>query len=151
MCLSFNKGFGPCPRYPPRHESLRPDSTSSCGTHDEDAFDLLGEWLLQRGAIAQGCLHDRTGRPCPERLLTGKYHQTVLVKFLVRDCIHPGTTRIERTPVLLAARAAHLGISVEEVEQRDFAPDSPRGNAICSMVDASQIGYLTAYLASDNA
>jgi NAD(P)-dependent dehydrogenase (short-subunit alcohol dehydrogenase family) len=45
------------------------------------------------------------------------------------NCIHPGTTRTERTPSLLAARAAQLGVSPEEAEQRDFAPDSPRGNA----------------------
>jgi len=47
------------------------------------------------------------------------------------NCIHPGTTRTERTPSLLAARAAQLGVSPEEAERRDFAPDSPRGNAIC--------------------
>ena len=48
------------------------------------------------------------------------------------------------TPGLLAARAAQLCISVEEVEQRDLAPDSPRGNAICPMVEPSEMGYLTA-------
>jgi NAD(P)-dependent dehydrogenase (short-subunit alcohol dehydrogenase family) len=74
----------------------------------------------------------------------GRYGITV-------NCIHPGTTRTERTPRLLAARAAELGITPEEVEQRDFAPDSPRGNAICRMVDASEIAYLTTYLASDKA
>jgi len=74
----------------------------------------------------------------------GRYGITV-------NCIHPGTTRTERTPGLLAARAAQQGISLEEVEQGDFAPDSPRGNAICRMVDASEIAYLTAFLASDKA
>jgi NAD(P)-dependent dehydrogenase (short-subunit alcohol dehydrogenase family) len=67
------------------------------------------------------------------------------------NCIHPGTTRTERTPGLLEARAKQLGIPVAEVEARDFAPDSPRGNAICRMVDASEIGYFTAFLASDKA
>jgi NAD(P)-dependent dehydrogenase (short-subunit alcohol dehydrogenase family) len=67
------------------------------------------------------------------------------------NCIHPGTTRTERTPGLLEARAKQLGISVDEVESRDFAPDSPRGNAICRMVDASEVGYFTAFLASDKA
>src|SRR5919108_1872346 len=52
------------------------------------------------------------------------------------NCIHPGTTRTERTPGLLAARATQLGVSPEEAERRDFAPDAPRGNAICRMVDA---------------
>ena len=57
------------------------------------------------------------------------------------NCIHPGTTRTERTPSLLAARAAQLGVSPEDAEQQDFAPDSPRGNAICRrqvFVDADQ-------------
>ena len=74
----------------------------------------------------------------------GRYGITV-------NCIHPGTTRTERTPGLLAARAAQLGIPEEEIEKQDFAPDSPRGNAICRMVEGSEIGYLTAYLASDKA
>jgi len=67
------------------------------------------------------------------------------------NCIHPGTTRTERTPGMLAARAAQLGITAEELEQQDFAPDSPRGNAICRMVDAAEVAYLTTYLASDKA
>jgi NAD(P)-dependent dehydrogenase (short-subunit alcohol dehydrogenase family) len=65
------------------------------------------------------------------------------------NCVHPGTTRTERTPRLLAARAKELGIPAEEVEAKDFAPDSPRGNAICRMVDASEIATVTAFLASD--
>ncbi len=67
------------------------------------------------------------------------------------NCIHPGVTRTERTPRLLASRASELGITADEVERRDFAHDSPRGNAICRMVDASEIAYLTAFLASDKA
>ena len=65
------------------------------------------------------------------------------------NCIHPGTTRTERTPDLLESRAKQLGISPEEVEQRDFAPDSSRGNAICRMVDASEVAFLTVFLASN--
>ena len=38
-----------------------------------------------------------------------------------------------------------------DVEKADFAPDSPRGNAICRMVDAAEIAYVTAFLASDKA
>jgi NAD(P)-dependent dehydrogenase (short-subunit alcohol dehydrogenase family) len=74
----------------------------------------------------------------------GRYGITV-------NCIHPGVTRTERTPGLLAARAAQLGVTPEEAERRDFAPDSPRGNAIGRMVEASEIAYLTAFLASDKA
>jgi NAD(P)-dependent dehydrogenase (short-subunit alcohol dehydrogenase family) len=74
----------------------------------------------------------------------GRYGITV-------NCIHPGITRTERTPNLLAARAAELGTTPEEAERRDFAHGSPRGNAIGRMVDASEIGYLTVFLASDKA
>ena len=65
------------------------------------------------------------------------------------NCVHPGQTRTERTPRLLAARAAELGVSPEEAEKRDYAPDSPRGNAIGRIVDASEIAYVTAFLASE--
>ena len=65
------------------------------------------------------------------------------------NCIHPGITRTERTPRLLAARAAELRIGPEEVEKRDFADDWPRGNAIGRMVDASEIAYVATFLASD--
>ena len=67
------------------------------------------------------------------------------------NCIHPGTTRTERTPGMLEARAAELGITPEEVEQRDFAPGSPGTNAIGRMVDADEIAYVTTFLASDKA
>ena len=40
------------------------------------------------------------------------------------NCIHPGTTRTERTPSLLAARATQLGVSPEDAERQDFAPTS---------------------------
>jgi NAD(P)-dependent dehydrogenase (short-subunit alcohol dehydrogenase family) len=65
------------------------------------------------------------------------------------NCVHPGTTRTERTPSLLAAQAAKQGITAEEVEKRTFLPDAPRGNAICRMVDATEVAYVTAFLASD--
>ena len=67
------------------------------------------------------------------------------------NCIHPGMIRTERTPAILETGAAELGISPEELESCDYAPGSPRGNAICRMVDASDIAYLTTYLASDKA
>jgi NAD(P)-dependent dehydrogenase (short-subunit alcohol dehydrogenase family) len=67
------------------------------------------------------------------------------------NCIHPGITRTERTPSLMAARAAELGVTPEEAERRAYAPDSPRGNAIGRMVDASEVAYVAAFLASDKA
>src|SRR3989441_1436423 len=50
----------------------------------------------------------------------GRYGITV-------NCIHPGTTRTERTPRLLAPRAAERGISADDVEKRACGADSPRG------------------------
>src|SRR5262249_8605176 len=67
------------------------------------------------------------------------------------NCIHPGTTRTERTPSLLAKQGAELKITSEEVEQRTYAKDSPRGNAIGRMVDATEVAYVAAFLASDKA
>ncbi|HEU5193353.1 MAG TPA: SDR family NAD(P)-dependent oxidoreductase [Methylomirabilota bacterium] len=67
------------------------------------------------------------------------------------NCVHPGITRTERTPRLLAARAKDLGVSPEEVERQDYLPDSPRGNAICRMVDATEVAYVTVFLCSDKA
>ena len=67
------------------------------------------------------------------------------------NCIHPGMTRTERTPRMLATRASELGISPEEVERRDYAAGSPRGNSIGRMVDAVEVAYVAAFLASDKA
>jgi len=50
-----------------------------------------------------------------------------------------------------AARAAQLGISPEEAERQDFAPDSSRGNAICCMVGAPEIAFVALFLASEKA
>jgi NAD(P)-dependent dehydrogenase (short-subunit alcohol dehydrogenase family) len=81
--------------------------------------------------------------------------KTLAVQFgrfgITVNCIHPGITRTERTPSLLAARAKQLGVSPQEAERQDFAPDSPRGNAICRMVDASEIAFVTVFLASEKA
>ena len=65
------------------------------------------------------------------------------------NCIHPGATRTERTPRLLARQAADQNITPEEAEKKNYLPDSPRGNAICRMVDASEIAYVAAFLASE--
>ena len=70
---------------------------------------------------------------------------------ITANCVHPGTTRTERTPSLLAKQAAELGITPEEVEKRNYLPDSPRGNAICRMVDATEVAYVALFLASDKA
>ena len=67
------------------------------------------------------------------------------------NCVHPGVTRTERTSRLIAARAKELGIAPDKVEEHDYAPDSPRGNAICRMVDATEVAHVAVFLASDRA
>jgi len=67
------------------------------------------------------------------------------------NCIHPGTTRTERTAVQMAERSAKLGIPPAEIEKQDFAPDAPRTNAIGRMVDASEVAYVAVFLASQQA
>jgi NAD(P)-dependent dehydrogenase (short-subunit alcohol dehydrogenase family) len=42
-------------------------------------------------------------------------------------------------------------VSPEAAERQDFAPDSPRGNVICRMVDASEVAFVAVFLASDKA
>ncbi len=81
--------------------------------------------------------------------------KTLAVQFgregITVNCIHPGVTRTERTPGMLAARGKELGISAEEMEQQDFAAGSARGNSIGRMVEASEVAFVTAFLASDKA
>jgi NAD(P)-dependent dehydrogenase (short-subunit alcohol dehydrogenase family) len=95
--------------------------------------------------------------------LSGGARNTSLVHFtktlatqLGRDgitvnCVHPGITRTERTAGTLASRAQRKDTTVEAIEAADFAQGSPRSNAIGRMVDASEIGYVTAFLCSDKA
>jgi hypothetical protein len=47
------------------------------------------------------------------------------------------------------ARATQLGVSPEQAERQDFSRDSPRDNAICRMVDASEIAFVAIFLASE--
>lgn len=67
------------------------------------------------------------------------------------NCIHPGTTRTERTARQLAERSAKLGIPPAEIEKQDFAPDAPRTNAIGRMVEAEEVAYVAVFLASEQA
>jgi hypothetical protein len=43
------------------------------------------------------------------------------------------------------------GVSPEQAERQDFAPDSPRGNATYRMVDAAEVAFVAIFLASDKA
>ena len=57
--------------------------------------------------------------------------------------VHPGLTRTERTAPLVQARAAALGITVQEVEAQMAA-----GNSIQHLVDASEVANVVAFLCS---
>jgi NAD(P)-dependent dehydrogenase (short-subunit alcohol dehydrogenase family) len=58
-------------------------------------------------------------------------------------CVHPGLTRTERTPGVVAARAAAAGVDPAEAERRMAS-----ASAIGRLVDAEEVAWLVAFLAS---
>ena len=67
------------------------------------------------------------------------------------NCIHPGPTRTERTAGMLADRAEREGLGPEDTERPDFFASADQSNAIGRMIDAEELGYVAAFLASDKA
>jgi NAD(P)-dependent dehydrogenase (short-subunit alcohol dehydrogenase family) len=59
--------------------------------------------------------------------------------------VHPGLTRTERTPAVIASRAERLGISAEEAERRMAT------NVVGRLIDAREIAYIVAFLCSPKA
>jgi NAD(P)-dependent dehydrogenase (short-subunit alcohol dehydrogenase family) len=57
--------------------------------------------------------------------------------------VHPGVTVTEKTPEIMAGRAARAGVSVEEVERRIGAAVS-----IGRLVTADEVAAVVAFLAS---
>ena len=57
--------------------------------------------------------------------------------------VHPGLTWTERIPGMVADQADAQGLSTHEVEQR-----MAEGNSVRRMIDAREIAYLVAFLAS---
>jgi NAD(P)-dependent dehydrogenase (short-subunit alcohol dehydrogenase family) len=57
--------------------------------------------------------------------------------------VHPGLTRTEATPGVVAARAAATGADPAEVERR-----MSTGNSIRKLVDAEEVAWVVAFLAS---
>ena len=57
--------------------------------------------------------------------------------------VHPGGTRTERTPRALEEQAQRLGVTLEEAEQR-----MAQGNSVRRVIDARDIAYVVAFLAS---
>jgi NAD(P)-dependent dehydrogenase (short-subunit alcohol dehydrogenase family) len=60
--------------------------------------------------------------------------------------VHPGTTRTEKTPGVLAAQAERLGIEVAEAERR-----MAEGNSVRRLIDASEVANVIVFLASPKA
>jgi hypothetical protein len=121
--------------------------------HTEHGKERGCDWVepcFQQSALYCAFLEVNRDKRCVLRNRYSGIPETPTLGITV-NCIHPGTTRTERTPSLLAARATQLSVSPEEAERRDFAPDSPRGNAICRMVDASEVAFVAVFLASEKA
>ena len=57
--------------------------------------------------------------------------------------VHPGMTRTERTPNTLESQSQRLGITIEEAAQR-----MAEGNSVRQIIDAGDIAYVVAFLAS---
>ena len=57
--------------------------------------------------------------------------------------VHPGMTRTERTPHTLERQSQRLGITIEEAAQR-----MAEGNSVRQIIDAGDIAYVVAFLAS---
>ncbi len=58
-------------------------------------------------------------------------------------CVHPGTTRTEKTAGVIERRAKAEGVSTEEVEKK-----MGRANLAGRMISAQEIGYVVTFLAS---
>ena len=57
--------------------------------------------------------------------------------------VHPGLTRTERTADMVSEQASQQGITIEEAERR-----MAQGNSLRRMIDAQEIAYVVAFLAS---
>ena len=62
------------------------------------------------------------------------------------NLVHPGTTRTERSGPMYAEQARQQGVTVEEIERR-----VAQNIAIRRIVDAKEVGYVVAFLASPKA
>ena len=57
--------------------------------------------------------------------------------------VHPGLTRTERTPGMLADQARTKGISIQEAEEQ-----MAQGNSVHQIIDARDVAHVVAFLAS---
>ena len=65
---------------------------------------------------------------------------------ITANVIHPGATRTERTGPNFEEQARQQGVTVEEIERR-----TAQNIAVRRIIDAKEIGYLVAFLASPKA
>jgi NAD(P)-dependent dehydrogenase (short-subunit alcohol dehydrogenase family) len=61
-------------------------------------------------------------------------------------CVHPGLTRTEKTPQVVAWRAETLGVSAEEIEKRMAG-----GTLVGHLITAEEVADVVAFLASPKA
>jgi NAD(P)-dependent dehydrogenase (short-subunit alcohol dehydrogenase family) len=64
-------------------------------------------------------------------------------KGITAVCVHPGLTRTEKTPEVVARQAAAQGVEPAEIEKRMAAL-----NLVGKLISAEEIAYLVAFLAS---
>lgn len=153
-----------------------PEAIGRIETIDEDAFlydfsvKYMGSMRLCRAAIPHmknagyGRIINISGDNArrPGTLSAGARNsalvhmsRTLALQFgrdgITVNCIHPSFTRTERTPRLLAERAAAAGSTPEEIERQDLLPGSPRSNALGRVIDAKEVAWLVVYLASNKA
>jgi NAD(P)-dependent dehydrogenase (short-subunit alcohol dehydrogenase family) len=57
--------------------------------------------------------------------------------------VHPGLTRTEATPRVVAVQAGAIGVSEAGIEQR-----MAKGNSIRKLIDTEEIAWIAAFLAS---
>ena len=116
------------------------------------------ELSAETGARVIALPADVTSREQVDAMVAQAAEQLGGLHILVNSGSAPGGSANATGPIesvvedeLLYDFAAELGVTPEEAERRMYAPDSPRGNAIGCMVDAAEIAYVAAFLASDKA
>ena len=67
------------------------------------------------------------------------------------NCIHPARPAPSARRASWPSRPRNKASRPRRSRKRQFAPDAPRSNAICRMVDASEIANVATFLASDKA
>jgi NAD(P)-dependent dehydrogenase (short-subunit alcohol dehydrogenase family) len=78
--------------------------------------------------------------------LTKTLAEELAPKHISVVCVHPGLTRTEKTPQVVARRAAALGVTEEEIEKRMAA-----GNLVGHLITSDEVADVVVFLASPRA